>query len=207
MRRLLLTTGLALALLAPMATAAHAVVINKTYTFSASGFTNFGPDDGILPPLDVVMGSFTLSFDTAPGDQTDQTVGLVFHNLSMPVVDDTPGDLTDPVIGWNYRPVFDSLLVGGLHQGSGAISKGSFPNDDFVLSIDGMTTTPVFKSFWYASKTENAFFKAGELSMTIADPPGRGGAVPEPGAWALMLTGFGAAGALLRRRRALGAVA
>ena len=31
---------------------------------------------------------------------------------------------------------------------------------------------------------------------------GRGDGVPEPAAWALMLTGFGAAGAMLRRRRA-----
>lgn len=30
---------------------------------------------------------------------------------------------------------------------------------------------------------------------------GPGGPVPEPGAWALMITGFGAAGAMLRRRR------
>lgn len=33
------------------------------------------------------------------------------------------------------------------------------------------------------------------------------GAVPEPAAWALMITGFGAAGAMLRRRRAAAAVA
>jgi hypothetical protein len=31
------------------------------------------------------------------------------------------------------------------------------------------------------------------------------GAVPEPAAWALMITGFGAAGAMLRRRRAIAA--
>ncbi|MDZ4376514.1 MAG: PEPxxWA-CTERM sorting domain-containing protein [Phenylobacterium sp.] len=29
------------------------------------------------------------------------------------------------------------------------------------------------------------------------------GAVPEPGAWALMIMGFGAAGAMVRRRRAV----
>jgi hypothetical protein len=38
------------------------------------------------------------------------------------------------------------------------------------------------------------------------DPPGdisQPGAVPEPGTWALMITGFGGAGAVLRRRRAV----
>jgi len=33
----------------------------------------------------------------------------------------------------------------------------------------------------------------------------KGGAVPEPAAWALMIAGFGLAGATLRRRRALAA--
>lgn len=32
-----------------------------------------------------------------------------------------------------------------------------------------------------------------------------GGVVPEPGAWALMIAGFGAAGAMIRRRRAIAA--
>jgi hypothetical protein len=35
------------------------------------------------------------------------------------------------------------------------------------------------------------------------DVEARTGAVPEPAAWALMLAGFGLAGAGLRRRRAL----
>ena len=33
------------------------------------------------------------------------------------------------------------------------------------------------------------------------DPPGGLTAVPEPGAWAMMLTGFGLVGAMLRRPR------
>jgi len=39
------------------------------------------------------------------------------------------------------------------------------------------------------------------LSLTVARYVGDTGPVPEPGAWALMILGFGAAGAMLRRRR------
>ncbi|MBS0334045.1 MAG: PEPxxWA-CTERM sorting domain-containing protein [Proteobacteria bacterium] len=41
----------------------------------------------------------------------------------------------------------------------------------------------------------------------IDPPPLTNIAVPEPGAWALMILGFGGAGAMLRRRRRLAGVA
>ena len=36
-----------------------------------------------------------------------------------------------------------------------------------------------------------------------SERPGNGNPVPEPATWALMISGFGMAGAMLRRRRAL----
>ncbi|WP_337185219.1 PEPxxWA-CTERM sorting domain-containing protein [Phenylobacterium sp.] len=39
------------------------------------------------------------------------------------------------------------------------------------------------------------------LSVVPQGAPGGVGAIPEPGAWAMMILGFGAVGALLRRRR------
>lgn len=41
-----------------------------------------------------------------------------------------------------------------------------------------------------------------EIVKTLAIQPGRGGAVPEPASWALMILGFGAIGTSIRRRRA-----
>lgn len=41
------------------------------------------------------------------------------------------------------------------------------------------------------------------LEKDVASPPPNPGAVPEPAAWALLVGGFGLAGAALRRRRAL----
>jgi len=205
MRRIILSTGLAVGLLASMTTAANAVVISQTYAFTASGFTDYGPHVGLPAPFDVVSGSFTLTFDTAPGDQTDQSVGLVMNSLSMPVSDGSPNNPSDPTIGWTYRVTSDSLAIGGMYQGVGTLSKGSFPNDDFYLSINDISTAPKFVNFSYASKTANAFFKASDIAMTITSTSTS--AAPEPASWALMLVGFGGAGSILRRRRKMSAIA
>jgi hypothetical protein len=46
-------------------------------------------------------------------------------------------------------------------------------------------------------------FSLAPTSVNVVDPPS---GVPEPADWALMLVGFGVAGAMLRRRRSLGAL-
>jgi hypothetical protein len=50
------------------------------------------------------------------------------------------------------------------------------------------------------SNIHNAVFPGGEIRGQLQ-------AIPEPGAWALMILGFGAVGATLRRRRAVSAFA
>ncbi len=56
---------------------------------------------------------------------------------------------------------------------------------------------------------DNERWNLGDLTVQGAaySPTTGGGAVPEPATWALMIIGFGTAGAMLRRRRAAGVVA
>jgi hypothetical protein len=61
-----------------------------------------------------------------------------------------------------------------------------------IMDSDGHTVSDVIKTFNGAGGAELLFY---------SDPSLPGG-VPEPASWALMISGFGLAGAALRRRRA-----
>ena len=65
--------------------------------------------------------------------------------------------------------------------------------------------------FYFTTLTTNGTFTLGapyqinsiSVSYQVSGPADLGG-IPEPGAWALMIVGFGGAGAMLRRRRGEG---
>jgi hypothetical protein len=89
------------------------------------------------------------------------------------------------------------------HDGSNSwndyycIEPGSSAFVDCPIVPNG---TPVSTPLVY--EDADGAFQASPLVLTFTDDRG-GGGVPEPGAWALMLLGFGGLGAMLRRRRAL----
>lgn len=64
------------------------------------------------------------------------------------------------------------------------------------LGVAGSASAAALYPQAFSGGTPPAFGEHGE----IADPP-RGESVPEPSAWALMIIGFGGAGAMIRRRR------
>jgi hypothetical protein len=80
--------------------------------------------------------------------------------------------------------------IGGVYQELGA---------NFAGAAWGTGTLNLY--FW----DENNFDNYGHISFDIKPRAAVDGGVPEPAAWALMLTGFGAAGAMLRRKRATAA--
>ncbi|HEY0651155.1 PEPxxWA-CTERM sorting domain-containing protein [Phenylobacterium sp.] len=119
------------------------------------------------------------------------------------------GQLVEPQFNLSSSTVdFQTALNGatwiGLHFGNGADSPSpgtpggvtAFYRFDAGVNLDTFTVQ-------YGSFSGVRLYSTGPAPLPpVIDPPGTSVAVPEPAAWALMIMGFGAAGAMLRRRRA-----
>lgn len=81
-----------------------------------------------------------------------------------------------------YDVIMRTTLTGTVN---GPGTESMFANIDPTFTVDGPFTLQVSPGFG---------------GVTLRDPGGNGG-VPEPATWALMLCGFGLAGAALRNRR------
>ena len=100
-------------------------------------------------------------------------------------------------LGGSHTVDFAKLLTGisyvAFHYGNGTGGPGNataFYRVDAGAGIDQFTLA----------------YNASSNAYLYSTGPG-GGGVPEPAVWSMMIMGFGLAGAAIRRRRALGAVA
>lgn len=156
---------------------------------SAATYVNLGP---------VVNGAFTLTFGNtgintlAFNDVFDlntyaipwlsgeanfvvtSTMSADSQNIAFTSATFNGADFNNTVVGWNEFRSLNNVQV------SAASPK--------ILNFSGTAGTVLAGS--------NASY-----SGVITFAPTLSGAVPEPGAWALMIMGFGGAGALLRRNR------
>lgn len=158
---------------------ARAVTIDTTLRYSVGNFTPVAP--GIPDPVEII---FSLRFDNSasfPGTTTG------FQVISS----NTFGPLE-----YAYNSEDDTLILGGLGN--------AFPDQctntlssfcTFIRNISSENPSSNFAIQFGPDETLSSSFD--EASIT----PFAVGAVPEPGSWALMLVGFGLAGAALRRRR------
>jgi hypothetical protein len=127
--------------------------------------------------------------------------GLTFNNFVVSSIGFDNAVFVNPVTG--------ALVFHDVNQGLAVIGQDTTdPNFSTFLSIlvDNQKSGAVKDTFNALNHGTPwaGFPTAGFWTATLPDV-GTGGGVPEPAAWALMITGFGLAGGALRRRRGLGA--
>ena len=212
----------ALALVAATPAAADIVSYNGTdYNVGDTINISFvgSASDGGPSEYEGVTGDLTLTLTSVTdGDY------LFAYNLLNTTTDPDQPDVELSGFGFNIDPDIDgATATGPLTVDSGQISNGTFlefcptagPNcagggSDGIAAgedFDG-TFTLLFGTdpgTIYITSPTVRFQSSG------ADGEGSGigtpGVVPEPGTWAMMLMGFGAAGYAMRRRRRIGSIA
>ncbi|MEW5687847.1 MAG: PEPxxWA-CTERM sorting domain-containing protein [Pseudomonadota bacterium] len=105
--------------------------------------------------------------------------------------------------GWSYA-VSSTLSGAGGSIALGYFSAANFAGSlglaafDYTLTDADRAFIGTEPNYWEGSDFKLAF-RPDTYSLT--SEPGSLAGVPEPASWALMITGFGGAGAMLRRRR------
>jgi len=161
---------------------------NLYLTGAGAGLNVFTVDAATLAQASVIKT------DLAPGSQVLINVVGDVVTLSGGLTFDDPSSVL-----WNFAGA-SQITAGGLNLGGSVLA----PNAAFVGNYGSIYGDLVVGSFNGAISLKGNGY-GGDL-LTPPPLPGAG-AVPEPGVWALMILGFGAVGAMLRRRRgrALGA--
>src|SRR5262249_25478386 len=95
---------------------------------------------------------------------------------------------------------FTSIDLDGLYFFTPDFGVGHEPNDSWTLDTAHVTAGP------HVIHVKGQVFSTGPIGSTRAASYGgtvnvEAMAVPEPATWALMIAGFGGAGAMMRRRR------
>ena len=189
-----LTASLAAVAAASIASAAHSAIVVYTDTMAGTNETppNFSPATGsTIVTVDDVLN--TLSVDLTFGGLVGGLAAAA--HIHCCVAPGTNGPVAVPFTGFpgavsgHYLNTFD-LTDAGINNGAFLTSSGGTVAGAEAALLAGLAAGKAY------SNIHNAEFPGGEIRgfLTAAS-------VPEPTAWALMLLGFGALGASLRRRR------
>lgn len=191
MRRVLAGAAIAASLLAP---GAHAAVL---YTFTGSQTINLGPlnpEDPDGPQNEVLVNtSFSLERPDFITDGTFTPGSCADDNASFAC-----GDMEFNAFPNGFDVQGDFLSFGHSYDdGTTAFSGGAF----YFFAPGAFAAAGIYTTAgWPVNDPGCCFGNAGFATLTVSGAPDVGG-VPEPTTWALMIFGFGGAGAMLRRRR------
>ena len=155
---------------------------------NADGATNFGRFD--------MLATYGTGISGARGIELNALVGVFLDandpGTTAPAALNFSGGLNFASLSPGLRQIF-WIGDGFTGTGSGAVQQFFVPTGASRLFLG---STDLFG--WYNN--------SGTFTVTINGVNGSGGGgggVPEPATWAMMITGFGLAGATLRRRRAM----
>ena len=180
------------------AAVAAALVCTAAVSQAADFYFSFGTDTTDSNVTNGVAGTVTGRIIGLPDDGTGGALQVLIDSYSP------DGSLTFPIDANTW--LFSSDYQNSFTVENGTIVAALFRNDDFTFGGDdqfminillgnGGGTNYVSLDSNNASSIWNNQGFAGVTFTRI------GAAVPEPGTWALMLFGFGAAGLALRSRR------
>jgi hypothetical protein len=157
---------------------AWASTIVENISFTASGFTAFA-NPGVVPPIEPVHGSFTLTFDPNQFyDFGDADSNLVLNSIDVPL------NAQSGVPQFLYEPSSQQLLVGMSYNGGGSSGSGS---DDFMLSL--FLGVPYDANYFsYVQVFNNYLYIASNVTFTI-DPPLA--TTPLPSSALMLITALG----------------
>lgn len=159
---------------------AAAATITRTIEFSAWDFAALGHGGGAFP-TGPITGSATITFDPTVSTY-DSTDGITLNHLDLTL---------DAPVAFSYYHDEDRL---GIGSAPGVFHIVGYTNDFWADFAQFTSETPIFWGFVYSQNGPGInYAQARQFRIS---------AVPEPTAWAMMITGFGMAGALLRRSRA-----
>lgn len=209
----------AVAALALAGQAQAATTISSTFDTGAEGW-RFGSFEYVRGPLSydaaaqaltsqtAVAGWGFLAPETFLGDRSEYVGGAFSFDLSLA----EPATYERPLIAlrganqtifarWGSRPTPDlqtftvRLTAANFYSGSTTKMDADVTAADFAAVMADLDGIQIFGDWNPRTDT----LKLDNVNLAGAPM----GAVPEPGAWALMILGFGGAGAVLRRRRRL----
>jgi hypothetical protein len=204
MRSLALAAALALAI--PLSANAATVVVS--HELDPANISASISQENLATPFTLDVGDtldFTLTFTGGPITLTGDSYLWL---LSL-----TNTDSQTMFVSGTFEFLGASAnLVGGpipVSQDNSFVHIGAYLNSsEYRLDSAPITFSGIRQILTIDSSDVDINVNAGASSReyySIAlSTDGRVGAIPEPGTWALMIVGFGAAGAMIRRRRLVG---